>query len=165
MARWAQPSVSAAPQALTVALEVHWGAANPPGSQRDGGALGGDRKWGKDSPCTSGRPETERVARRALTYGPQDGVKGARVLLAGGAVLPGDLQLAIREPPDPRGGTAPQEPGAMRCHVLYDHGGHLLQSIRRQAMKTRWPWERGSGPALLSKASVKGGEGSVWKTG
>lgn len=36
-----------------------------------------------------------RVAQCTLTYGPQDSVEGAHVLLAGGEVLPGDLELAV----------------------------------------------------------------------
>lgn len=40
------------------------------------------------------------------TYGPQDGVEDSRVLLAAGAVLPGDLEPAVREPRHP-GGVQP----------------------------------------------------------
>lgn len=73
-----------------------------------------------------------------LTYGPQDCVEGAHVLPARGEVLPGDLKLAVWELPYAGGGTAPQELGAMRSHVLCDQGRHLLQSTKGYTMKTRW---------------------------
>lgn len=72
------------------------------------------------------------MARRILTYGPQDSVKGAHVLLARSEILPSDLQLVSREFSDEGGDTAFQEPGAMRLHVLCDQRRHLLQSTKRR---------------------------------
>lgn len=65
---------------------------------------------------TAGSPELESI----LTYGPQDSIKGACVLLARGMVLPGDLQLASWEFFDDGGDAAFQESGTMRFHVLCD---------------------------------------------
>lgn len=69
--------------------------AGPPESQQNEGSPGDSSKGRRCCwpPCGS------RVARRTLTYGPQDGVEGARVLFARGEVLPGNLELAIWEPP------------------------------------------------------------------
>lgn len=60
------------------------------------------------------------VARRILTYGPQDSVKCARTLLARSTIFPSDLQLVSWEFFDEGGDTAFQEPGAMRLHMLCD---------------------------------------------
>lgn len=60
------------------------------------------------------------MARRILTYGPQDSVKGACVFLARSMILPSDLQLVSWEFFDVGGDTAFQELGAMRLHVLCD---------------------------------------------
>lgn len=40
------------------------------------------------------------MAHHTLTYGPEDSVEGAHVLLVRTVVLPGNLELAIWQPPD-----------------------------------------------------------------
>lgn len=87
---------------------------------RDEGGSWGQGKGGWHCQSVSGGVGVTRAELRTLTYGPQHSVEGACVLLAGSEVLPGDLQLAIREPPHSQGDAAPQEPGAMSCHVLCD---------------------------------------------
>lgn len=90
------------------------------------GHPGGQDRKGKDSSSkgigSAGSLELESVcvARCILTYGPQDSIKGACVLLARGTVLPGDLQLTSWKFFDVGGDAAFQESGTMRFHVLCD---------------------------------------------
>lgn len=106
-------------------VEWFWGSL---GRQRDGMVkisvpkdtvllVSMDLRETRDSMCVAPCP---------LTYGPQDSVKDACVLLARGAVLPSNLELAIWEPLDAGGDATPQELGAVRLHVLHNQRRHLL---------------------------------------
>lgn len=120
-----QPGVGTVSTASTVACKVYQAVANLLRSEQSGAPRREDRKVKTPLPRefgSAGSPELQSVcvARRILTYGPQDSIKGACVLLARGMVLPGDLQLASWEFFDDGGNAAFQESGTMRFHVLCD---------------------------------------------
>lgn len=79
----------------------------------------------------SRRPTAGKGAPGALTYGPEHGVKGARILPVRGKVHPGDAELLAWELLHPLGGAAPQDPGAVTSHVLGDQRSHLLRRVER----------------------------------
>lgn len=79
----------------------------------------------------SRRPTAGKVVPGALTYRPEHGVKGARILPVRGKVHPGDAELLVWELLHPLGGAAPQDPGAVASHVLGDKQSHLLRRVER----------------------------------
>lgn len=103
----------------------------------------------------SRRPTAGKGAPGALTYGPEHGVKGARILPVRGKVHPGDAELLAWELLHPLGGAAPQDPGAVTSHVLGDQRSHLLRRVERV------PGER---PALGGGGGPQRGlpERAVW---
>ena len=84
-------------------------------------------RGGEGSRC----PTAGKVVPGALTYRPEHGVKGARILPVRGKVHPGDAELLVWELLHPLGGAAPQDPGAVASHVLGDKQSHLLRRVER----------------------------------
>lgn len=88
--------MEAIPPAVIMAQEAGRDDWPPPRASRTSGALEAAGRGGGTAnlhvwlTCVYAR-----VTLCTLTYGPQDSVEGARVLLARGEVLPGDLELAV----------------------------------------------------------------------